>query len=153
MLEKILSFVLNSDQKKGKDQPSEAFSSLTLNTALLMIDIAGSDHQLSPEELDLIRSFLGQEFSLSEEEVKLLLDEAHKALQNQTDLWEPLSELNRQLDTRAKRDLLQKLWKIVYTDGRLDGHEDHLMHKIADLLKLDHEDLIQTKLQAKSSAV
>jgi len=31
----------------------------------------------------------------------------------------------------------------------LDGNEDHLMHKIADLLKLDHDELIQTKLVAK----
>ncbi len=153
MLEKILSFVLNPDRKKNEDKRIESFSPLSLNTALLMIDIAGSDNNLSPEELSLIRRSLAQEFSLSEEEVTLLLDEAKKVLDDQTDLWEPVSELNRQMNDQEKKELLLKLWKIVYTDGRLDGNEDHLMHKIADLLKLDHEDLIQTKLQAKKNAV
>ena len=149
MFEKFLSFIMNPNKRQEAENPHSHFSPLTLNTALLMIDIAGSDQQLAAEEMDLIQTFLAQEFSLSDAEVDRLLDEARMALDNQTDLWEPIHQLNQLLSPQEKQDLLVKLWRIVFADGRLDGHEDHLMHKIADLLKLDHDDLIRSKLIAK----
>jgi len=149
MFEKILSFILNPESKKTESAFTSQFSPLTLNTALLMIDIASSDQQLADQELELIRSFLAQEFNLSDPDVGCLLDEADRALKQQTDLWEPVHQLNQQMSLSDKKNLLTKLWRIVFADGRLDGNEDHLMHKIADLLKLDHDELIQTKLVAK----
>lgn len=149
MLEKVISFILNQDRRSLESEQSSDFSPLELNTALLMIDVAGSDHDLSEPELELIRQFLTRQFSLNQADVGTLLDEARQLLNDQTDLWEPVSLLNAQLNSSQKMELLINLWRIVFSDARLDGHEDHLMHKIADLLKLDHDDLIRCKLSAK----
>jgi uncharacterized tellurite resistance protein B-like protein len=152
MFEKIMAYITNPLRgKEDGDRPLPR-DARTLNMALLMIDIAGSDQNLAPEELQLIREILAQEFSLNPDESELLLQEARSALGDQTDLWEPISRLNQELNVSEKRDLLYQLWRIVFADGRLDGHEDHLIHKIADLLKLEHEDLIRAKISARSPA-
>ena len=39
------------------------------------------------------------------------------------------------------------VWEIIYTDGILDKHEDYLVHKLANLLRLSHEQLIEAKLK------
>ncbi len=151
MFEKLLNYIMNPGSQPNEGAEHSEFSAISLNTALLMIDIAGSDQDLAEKELSLIRHFLGQEFCLSETDVGRLLDEARQTLNLQSDLWEPIRQLNRHLSGPEKINLLTKLWRIVFADGRLDGHEDHLMHKIADLLKLDHDELIQTKLLARQS--
>jgi uncharacterized tellurite resistance protein B-like protein len=35
----------------------------------------------------------------------------------------------------------------VFIDGRLDKHEDYLMHKLARLLRLHHKQLIDAKMK------
>ena len=44
------------------------------------------------------------------------------------------------------------VWELAYTDGRLDKHEDYLVHKLAQLLRLDHRQLIEAKLKIKRTA-
>ena len=39
------------------------------------------------------------------------------------------------------------MWTVVYVDGRLDMHEDHLMHKLSDLLRLSHVQLMDIKVK------
>jgi uncharacterized tellurite resistance protein B-like protein len=39
----------------------------------------------------------------------------------------------------------------VYADGKLDKHEDYLVHKLANLLRLTHKQLIEAKLKVKKS--
>jgi uncharacterized tellurite resistance protein B-like protein len=35
---------------------------------------------------------------------------------------------------------------LVYTDDKLDEHEDYLIHKLAHLLRITHSQLIDAKL-------
>jgi uncharacterized tellurite resistance protein B-like protein len=44
---------------------------------------------------------------------------------------------------------LEEIWRIVYADGELSGHEDSLVHKLSFLLGLTHKQLIDAKLKAK----
>ena len=48
-----------------------------------------------------------------------------------------------------KLRLIETIWKIAYTDGKLDKHEDYLVHKLAKLLRLTHKQLIEAKIKAK----
>jgi len=40
-------------------------------------------------------------------------------------------------------------WRVIYADGRLNAYEDHFVHRLAKLLRLEHEDLIEAKLKVK----
>ena len=50
-----------------------------------------------------------------------------------------------------KLQVIELVWEIAYADGLLDKHEDYLVHKLADLLRLTHQQLIEAKLKAKST--
>jgi uncharacterized tellurite resistance protein B-like protein len=45
--------------------------------------------------------------------------------------------------------IVEIIWKIAYADGKLDKHEDYLAHKLGKLLRLNHKQLIEAKLNAK----
>ena len=44
--------------------------------------------------------------------------------------------------------VVELLWKLIYSDGKLDQHEDYLVHRLASLLGLHHKQLIAAKLKA-----
>ena len=50
---------------------------------------------------------------------------------------------------RLRIEIIETLWSIVYTDGKMDQHEHYLMNKLKNLLRLTHKDLIDAKLKVK----
>ena len=42
---------------------------------------------------------------------------------------------------------------VVHIDGKLESHEDHFAHKLANLLRLTHKELIDAKLKARTQLV
>ena len=47
----------------------------------------------------------------------------------------------------VKVALIERLWQIVYVDGKMDQHEHYLMNKMSNLLRLSHKQLIDAKLK------
>ena len=45
--------------------------------------------------------------------------------------------------------MLEAVWRVVYADGRIDKHEDYLVHQLANLLRLRHKELIDAKIRTK----
>jgi uncharacterized tellurite resistance protein B-like protein len=45
----------------------------------------------------------------------------------------------------------ETLWRVIYTDGKVDEHEEYLMRKLTFLLALEHEDMIEAKFSARDS--
>ncbi|MCP4642028.1 MAG: hypothetical protein GY851_16415, partial [bacterium] len=43
--------------------------------------------------------------------------------------------------------IIEEVWRVIFADGRLDGHEDYLVHKLARLLNLNHPQLIAAKVK------
>jgi len=38
------------------------------------------------------------------------------------------------------------MWRMVYSDGKLTDYENYLVRKLADLLGLEHRQMIETKV-------
>jgi uncharacterized tellurite resistance protein B-like protein len=43
--------------------------------------------------------------------------------------------------------IVETLWRVVFVDGKMDQHENYLMHKFSNLLRLSHKQLIDAKLK------
>jgi uncharacterized tellurite resistance protein B-like protein len=67
------------------------------------------------------------------------------------DIWEYTNLINQYFSTPEKIRLVERIWRVIYADGKVDQFEDYLVHKLADLLRLSHDDFIQAKLRAKPS--
>lgn len=123
---------------------------LSVALAAILIEMATVDGQFSQSEKELIIDILQKEFGLSQEESKEIEDLANTELNGSIDLWHYTNLINENYPTEKKITIMEYIWKIIYTDTKLNDHEDYLVHKLSRLLNLPHSQLIETKLRVKN---
>lgn len=125
-----------------QQEPTEA---LRLAGALLMLEVAAADFELSDTEQMLLKNRLQERFGLSADTLERLIDEAMSQHDLAVSLHEQIALLNAHYDAAAKRQLIYDLWCIAYADGELHHYEEAVIRRLADLLYVPHKDFIQTK--------
>jgi len=113
----------------------------------LFLEMANIDNEFAEEERQRILTILQDEFGVSAEHATEMAREAAAQLEGATDMWRFTNLVNENYSREEKLRVVELLWQIVYADGRLDAHEDYLMHKMGKLLRLTHRDLIAAKLR------
>ena len=116
-------------------------------TCALLLEMANIDGEFSRSERDNIISILKRDFRLSDEHAAQLLEASEKELKQSVDLWQFTNLINENYTLDEKTRVIEMVWKIVYTDDRLNMHEDYLVHKLANLLRLPHKQLVDAKLK------
>ncbi len=124
---------------------------LELAAAVLMIEIAYADHDLSVDEEQTMAQSLKGYFSLTESETESIIELAHQLKEHTVSLHEYTRRINDSLAMAEKIRILEMLWVVAYADDDLDKYEEYYIRKIADLLYISHSDYIRTKLQVKES--
>lgn len=122
---------------------------LQVATAALFVEIATADGDFSNDERNRIIKTMQKDFNLEDECVKDLINLSEEVVKDSISVYEFTSVLNDHLDRDEKLQLLKNLWKLVYTDGKLDKYEDRLIKIIGSTLNLDHKDVINAKLFVK----
>jgi uncharacterized tellurite resistance protein B-like protein len=118
-------------------------------TCAIMLEIAGSDDEFTEDERSGILQTLSDEFQLSTGEGKELIEIAQDRLKDSIDIWGFTNTINKALSEEEKIRILEAIWRIIYSDGRLSRHEDSLVHKLSFMLGLRHKQLIEAKLKAR----
>jgi uncharacterized tellurite resistance protein B-like protein len=119
---------------------------LPLAICVVLLSAARADEEFAPEEREQILRVLRERFELDTEGAETLLAEAEEAEEKSGDLWRFTHEINRACDNTEKKQILEEVWRIIYSDGALAGHEDYLAHKLRDLFNLDQQQLIEAKM-------
>lgn len=131
--------------------PGAAERRLEVAVCALLLEAAHTDADFTATERDLVGRLLAERFRLAGPEVRELMTLAEAERARSTDLYGFTHLIAESYDDAGKRTLLEMLWRVIYSDGRLEAHEDALMHKLAHLLGLAHADLIALKLRVKGS--
>jgi uncharacterized tellurite resistance protein B-like protein len=121
-------------------------------TCALFLEMAKIDETFSPEELEKILAILREKYGLSAENTDALIAAAEAELAGSIDYWQFARLINENYTTEEKIDIIETLWRIVYVDGKLDRYENHLMHKLASILRLSHDQLMDAKIKVLRSA-
>lgn len=121
-----------------------------LAMAVLLLECARADFERSDTEMAVVRDALRGYLSLDDAALDRLLAEAGEQARHAVSLHEFVQRLNAGMQPSDKLELIAMLWRVVYADGRLDAHEEHLLRRLADLLYIPHADYIATKLQAEA---
>jgi uncharacterized tellurite resistance protein B-like protein len=139
-----------------KIRPAEAVTSrratdeaLRLATAALLIEAVKADANISDEELDAVRAGLERKFGLSGEDMDRLMDLAQRELDDAPSLYGFTRLVDKGFGYDDKKEIIELLWEVVYADGVLDKHEEHLVRRVADLVQVSHKDFIDAKLRVK----
>jgi len=117
---------------------------------VLLLEAAHVDRECTKEEMEHVVQTLKSTFNLDDECVKELLEEAHKERENAVDLWTFTNHMNHNYSEAEKLQVMEDVWRVIHTDGQLEQHEDHFAHKLANLLRLTHKQLIDAKISARS---
>ncbi|MDZ4861671.1 MAG: TerB family tellurite resistance protein [Candidatus Hydrogenedentes bacterium] len=122
---------------------------LRLATCVLLLEVAGADNEFSPGECEHIVTTLKKRFSLSQEDAEELLNTAEARRAESFDLWKFTNTVNAACNNDEKQEILREVWRVIFADGNLDGHEDYMIHKLAKLMNLTHPQLIKAKLAVR----
>ena len=118
-----------------------------LATCALLLEMANIDSEFSESEREDIISVMKKDYDLSDENVAELIKASEEELKGSIDLWQFTNLINQNYSLEEKLRIIEIVWKIAYADGKLVNHEDYLVHKLANLLRLSHKQLIEAKLK------
>lgn len=144
LLEKI--FGKNAEPHR-KDHPKASDHDILVATGALLLEMAHMDGRFSEAEQDSILSILKKEHGLEAQAATALLEACRQARKGNVDLWPFTNLINQNYSREEKRRVIETVWKVAYADGKLDMHEDYFMHKLSNLLRLTHKELIESKLK------
>ena len=116
-------------------------------TALLLAELSRADYSVQGTEEQTIVDLLTARFGLRPQQARLLLERAEAKAEGVVSLYDYVQTLNTQLDYSGRCEIIEMLWRVAYSDGRLDKYEEHELRKIADLLYVEDSDFIRTKLK------
>ena len=130
MIDRLLDFL------SGREAPAVAVSTEELEHAVaaLLIEAARMDDNFDAAERTTIERLLADRFDLKPQAVKSLVDAAEQAVQRSTQYYSFTRQINDRLGEEEKVRIIEMLWKVAYSDGVLDPHEDMLLRRIAGLI-------------------
>ncbi len=131
----------------AESEPGVDAGRIQVATCALLLQMAKSDDEFSDAERDTIVGLLKENFGLSNELAAELLNLSNKELEESIDLWQFASLIRKNYSLEEKIKVIETIWRVIYADGKLDPHEDYLVHKLSKLLGLTHKQLIDAKLR------
>src|SRR5690242_350972 len=120
---------------------------LRVATAALLFEMARADFDEAEVELEKAETVLTERYALEPGEAAALMTAARAESDHAASLFRFTHLINQHLEMPDKLQLMDMLWDVAYADGRLDKHEDALMHKLADLTYVPLTDLMHAKDQ------
>jgi uncharacterized tellurite resistance protein B-like protein len=124
---------------------------LEIATCAILLEAASADSKLSKEELQKIIELLKERFQLSDASASELIETSKKEREGSTGVWPFTHLINENLTIQEKYDLMEMIWKVIYSDKTLDEFENYVAHGLLNLLNLDHNKFIELKLRVKNS--
>lgn len=118
----------------------------------ILIEMAGMDGEFSDDEKNRILKHLEETHALTTQEAEELVQTASRELKGAVDMWHFTNLVNQNYTKEEKLRVIEIMWKVVYADGRLDAHEDYLAHKLGNLLRISHKELMDVKVKVIRAA-
>ena len=143
----VKTFFQKEPAEEGREEDSQ--QKIQVATCALLLEVANSDDEFSEIERENIVRILEEDFRLSDEYAQELIELAEKERKERIDLWGFTRLINENYSIEEKIRVIELVWKVIYADGKLDKYEDHLVHKLSKLLKLEHKQLIDAKLKIR----
>lgn len=146
MFKQLLQQISNT-LEPGNASPGLMQNDIERICAVLLVEIARSDHDVSEVERAAIVKALTHSSSLELTELEALVDEAFLDADNTLSLHEHVRVINETFGKEDKIALLEHMWRVAYADGNVDGYEEYTIRKLSDLLFMKHRDFMQAKLK------
>lgn len=151
MLKALNDLIERALGNSSEPAPTTRWHGIELATAALLIEVARADYEEDLTANEAVFGLLKAHFDLSEEEARLLMEEARAQADAAASLQAFTRQLHESLTAEEKNRIVEMLWRVALADRVLDRHEDHLVRKVAGLLYVSHSDLIRIRNRVKDA--
>ena len=146
---KILKNVLGKKDKASRQDQDDLLNADVAICALLL-EAAHADGECSEEEKQRLVAMLAEHADIPLVEVEQLIDEGYQAREEAIDILTFTRYMNNNFAKDQKLQVMESVWRIIHADEFLEAHEDQFAHKLANLLRLTHKEMIECKIRARS---
>ena len=115
--------------------------------SVLLLSIAQADGKIEVSELKIIHDIIAEFFNLKGSEADNIIEHGLNELKNSTDLFSYGKILNEHFSKQDKIDFICCVFEVAYIDEELHFMEQHLINKIANILNVEHSELIKAKIE------
>ena len=146
----MFDFVKNiiDNNKKEKNSTSSNFDG-HIALCVLLLEAAFVDGECSAEELSHLKDTLTSKYNISPQDIDELLASSGEKRKESVDIFNFTRYMNNNFNKQEKIEVMESVWSILLIDEHLEAHEDHFAHKLANLLRLTHKELIDAKLAVR----
>ena len=116
-----------------------------LAAACMLLSVADADDVLEDKELQTIRDILQDFFTIDEKAAVSLLEKAKDEWKHSTGLFQFGKQLNEDFSHDDKLDFISCVFEVAYADGDLHYLEHHTVKKIATILNIHRDEIIDAK--------
>jgi uncharacterized tellurite resistance protein B-like protein len=144
LLKKIL-----GDTAESKIENSADIGDVDIALSVLLLEAAHVDGDCSADELETLTATLVQNYGVSRTEIDALLERGNSKRKESVDIFQFTRFMNNKFSKEERIAVMEAVWRVLLVDDHLEAHEDQFAHKLANLLRLTHKDLIDAKLRAR----
>ena len=132
------------DDKKIEDN-------FLIKVGALLIHAARIDENYSSKEAEIIKQTLIK-IGAKNEDINEILEKGKKIEEDSNQILDFTKEV-KNMDNKKKIEIVENLWRIVYSNNEVDIYETSLMRKLAGLLYIDDDIMgnIKTKIRKEFS--
>ena len=116
-------------------------------TAILLLSIANADNIIEKSEIKVIKDIVMDFFSIESKESYSIIENAMIELKQSTSYFEYAQTLNENFTYQDKLDFVFCIFEVAHIDNELHFKEQHLIKQIANILNIEHHDLIKIKME------
>ena len=135
-------------KKIFKKKKKENLNDKNILVASLLVHAAKMDENYTDLEKKIIIKALVDLNNVSKDQAEELIKHAEKKEKESNQIIEFTSEIKK-YSMEYRLNIIEIIWKIVYSDGTSDNYESNLIRRICGLLYVSDKDsgIIKTKVQ------
>ena len=133
MLDSFLNFFSRSEINKNSEEFEENNEDIMIISGLL-VEAAAIDGEIDEKEILKIKDSLIVFFKLSEEKSNNIVNKSLEKVDEQNSLHYFTSKINKEFKHDKKIILLEILWEIILSDGKIHDFESNLIRRLSGLL-------------------
>jgi len=111
----------------------------------ILLSISNADGTIDKEEEEIINSIIQDFFQINIIDASNLTSDCIEDFKKSSDIYEDSKILNKVFSYQDKIDFICCCFEVALADKNLHYLESHFIKKIAYILKIDSEDLINAK--------
>jgi uncharacterized tellurite resistance protein B-like protein len=115
----------------------------------LLINVADADNIIESDELNAIQDILKDFFAIDDVAAQNLIDHSLHEINMNKDLFSAGKYLIDTFTAEEKIDFLHCIYEVGYSDGSLHHIEEHMIKQIANILHIEHKDIVNANIEVK----